>query len=309
MRDQYAGDISDLLKLALLRALAKDRSLGIAWYYNALHDGRPDGRHIEYLSEQRWSEFDPALMTALRSLTQRSVSALEQLPIWPEQIRFHRDPLPRATGRKEWAAAMNQALGGCRLVFLDPDNGLGETTLRHATFEEVKLLRRPGERALVLIKFPGRESFGAQEARYHDHLRTKTGVEHLLTMRTSVTVPAKNGAVAPRFRWFTLLDPDDELAARFDVFANQLSRIRNVNAVISDGASPHPRAALDPASGTLPEVPTFPGTDIPLRTLFDTLEAGLTINEFVIRFPSITRKSALQTLQRARDAILRRSTF
>ena len=33
MRDQYAGDISDLLKLSLLRTLAAgDRSLGVGWY-------------------------------------------------------------------------------------------------------------------------------------------------------------------------------------------------------------------------------------------------------------------------------------
>jgi hypothetical protein len=41
MRDQYAGDISDVLKFAFLRALAgKDRTLGIAWYYAPGDDGR-----------------------------------------------------------------------------------------------------------------------------------------------------------------------------------------------------------------------------------------------------------------------------
>ena len=34
MRDQYAGNVSDVLKFAFLRALAgADRALGIAWYY------------------------------------------------------------------------------------------------------------------------------------------------------------------------------------------------------------------------------------------------------------------------------------
>jgi hypothetical protein len=34
MRDQYAGDVSDVLKFAFLRALAgADRALGIARYY------------------------------------------------------------------------------------------------------------------------------------------------------------------------------------------------------------------------------------------------------------------------------------
>ena len=33
MRDQYAGDISDVLKFAFLRTLAgQDKTLGVAWY-------------------------------------------------------------------------------------------------------------------------------------------------------------------------------------------------------------------------------------------------------------------------------------
>jgi hypothetical protein len=45
MRDQYAGDISDVLKFAFLGTLAgTDRRLGIAWYYLSGDDGRPDGR-------------------------------------------------------------------------------------------------------------------------------------------------------------------------------------------------------------------------------------------------------------------------
>ena len=36
MRDQFAGDISDLRKFAFLRAVTPDKSqLGVAWYYNA----------------------------------------------------------------------------------------------------------------------------------------------------------------------------------------------------------------------------------------------------------------------------------
>ncbi|WP_155268936.1 hypothetical protein [Brucella intermedia] len=45
MRDQYAGEVSDVLKFALLRALARqDRTLGVVWYY-APGD---DGRHLEW---------------------------------------------------------------------------------------------------------------------------------------------------------------------------------------------------------------------------------------------------------------------
>ncbi len=52
MRDQYAGDVSDVLKFAFLRALAvQGRTLGIAWYYVAGDDRGPDGRHLEWRDE------------------------------------------------------------------------------------------------------------------------------------------------------------------------------------------------------------------------------------------------------------------
>jgi hypothetical protein len=49
MRDQYAGDVSDVLKFAFPRALAdSNRALGIAWNDAPGDDGRPHGRHPEW---------------------------------------------------------------------------------------------------------------------------------------------------------------------------------------------------------------------------------------------------------------------
>ena len=60
MRDQYAGDISDFFKFSFLRAVVPDDAvLGVAWYYVQRHDGGPDGRQIEYWSEDRWRVLDP----------------------------------------------------------------------------------------------------------------------------------------------------------------------------------------------------------------------------------------------------------
>ncbi len=48
MRDQYAGDVSDVLNFAFLRALAgQDRTLGVAWYFAPGDDRRADERHLE----------------------------------------------------------------------------------------------------------------------------------------------------------------------------------------------------------------------------------------------------------------------
>ena len=95
MRDQYAGDISDFFKFSFLRAVVPDDAvLGVAWYYVQRHDGGPDGRQIEYWSEDRWRVLDDKVFFALSGLTIRSVEALEKLPIWKVKTLFHRTPLP-----------------------------------------------------------------------------------------------------------------------------------------------------------------------------------------------------------------------
>jgi hypothetical protein len=137
MRDQYAGDISDLLKFALLRKLgADDKTIGVGWYYNPTHDGRPDGRHREYCDETKWGSFDLTLWNALRKLPEQSVAALEKLPIWPTKTRFHRVPVPSTGNRQAWASDMGRALQEASIIFLDPDNGVGRTSVLSLKFVE-----------------------------------------------------------------------------------------------------------------------------------------------------------------------------
>lgn len=89
MRDQYAGDISDVLKFAFLRALARDdRALGVAWYYAPDNDGRADGRHLEWRGEAAWRLLDAQLHTGLSALPERSIAALERAAIWPKGCSF-----------------------------------------------------------------------------------------------------------------------------------------------------------------------------------------------------------------------------
>ena len=57
-------------------------------------------------------------------------------------------------GRSAWGARKRSALDGADIVFLDPDNGIGGETQKHATFSEIRLLRKPG-RAIVFITFLG----------------------------------------------------------------------------------------------------------------------------------------------------------
>jgi hypothetical protein len=241
MRDQYAGDISDVLKFAFLRALASnDRTLGVAWYYVPDNDGRADGRHIEWRGDAAWRRLDAQLHAGLSALLERSVAALERAAIWPKGALFHREPMPQRLRRSAWAARKRAALEGADIVFLDPDNGLGAETEKHATLEEVRLLRRQG-RAIVLITFPGRSApHNVLVQHLHDKLRAEAGAEAALTLRTSISLPRAPGSpfVIPRQRWFTLIDPDAQLIARARAFAAILASMPRVRTELNIMVTP-----------------------------------------------------------------------
>jgi uncharacterized protein (DUF433 family) len=50
--------------------------------------------------------------------------------------------------------------------------------------------------------------------------------------------------------------------------------------------------------------PVFFGTRVPVQSLFDYLEAGETLDEFLRQFPSVNRGQAIAALELARDALV-----
>ena len=56
--------------------------------------------------------------------------------------------------------------------------------------------------------------------------------------------------------------------------------------------------------GILGGTPVFVGTRVPLQSLFDYLEAGDTLDEFLDQFPSVKREQAIAALELARDALV-----
>jgi uncharacterized protein (DUF433 family) len=50
-------------------------------------------------------------------------------------------------------------------------------------------------------------------------------------------------------------------------------------------------------------VPVFVGTRVPLKNLFDYLEAGDSLDDFLRSFPSVTREQAVAALEMAREAL------
>jgi uncharacterized protein (DUF433 family) len=66
-----------------------------------------------------------------------------------------------------------------------------------------------------------------------------------------------------------------------------------VNVIVKDG---------DILRGT----PVFRGTRVPIRNLFDYLEGGETLDDFLQGFPTVTRESAVAALEEAKDLLLHR---
>ena len=50
--------------------------------------------------------------------------------------------------------------------------------------------------------------------------------------------------------------------------------------------------------------PVFIGTRVPVQSLFDYLEGGETLDEFLHQFPSVRREQAIAALDMARDSVL-----
>lgn len=50
--------------------------------------------------------------------------------------------------------------------------------------------------------------------------------------------------------------------------------------------------------------PVFVGTRVPVQSLFDHLEGGDTLDEFLRQFPSAKREQAVAALDLARDSLL-----
>ena len=51
----------------------------------------------------------------------------------------------------------------------------------------------------------------------------------------------------------------------------------------------------------------FRGTRVPIQTLFDYLEGGETLEDFLQGFPTVTRESAVAALEEAKELLLARS--
>jgi len=62
------------------------------------------------------------------------------------------------------------------------------------------------------------------------------------------------------------------------------------------------------SSDTLGGTPVFCGTRVPIQTLFDYLESGETLEDFLEGFPAVSRESAVSALEEAKHLFLARDS-
>ena len=51
-------------------------------------------------------------------------------------------------------------------------------------------------------------------------------------------------------------------------------------------------------------VPVFRGTRVPVQTLFEYIEGGETLEDFLLGYPTVSRELALEALQEAKHLLL-----
>lgn len=227
MQNRYVGDIGDYVKLAILRALAPGRSLGVVWWIFPDEHHNADGSHRKYLErENEWKRFDPDLFEALLQIVKQKkhVHALEKALGFRNTV-FISDPVPceirpftqRPSERKIWLATIKEKLKDCDLVFLDPDNGIAS--------EKLKLTQRCAGKSVTIDEIKALQEDNRAMVVYHHHTRFKGGHSseiHDLSARLRKSGVHVSGALrakswAPRV--FFLLNGNKDLGDRAESIA------------------------------------------------------------------------------------------
>ena len=66
--------------------------------------------------------------------------------------------------------------------------------------------------------------------------------------------------------------------------------------------------AITRDADTMHGQPVFRGTRVPVQTLFDYLEGGETLDDFLEGFPTVSRDLAIAALEEARRLLLARAS-
>jgi len=132
MQDRYAGDVGDFGKIGMLRCIEKlGIKVGVNWYLVGDESHNNDGKHIGYQKDKKFLGCDDDLLCGLSNMIEkgkRSVAELEKLNLLSTGKYYHKrlieSEVRDKNNRIKWHQNALDAMQGCDLVFLDPDNGM-----------------------------------------------------------------------------------------------------------------------------------------------------------------------------------------
>ncbi len=96
------------------------------------------------------------------------------------------------------------------------------------------------------------------------------------------------------------LDRAEEMQKKALAIEEKLGRQEGMAPVTGRQAKPVVSCSPDVMGGT----PVFVGTRVPVQTLLDYLEAGDSIDEFLVGFPSVSREQVIQFVEQAKDRLV-----
>ena len=240
MQDHHTGDFGDYVKYALLRRLAPNRRLGIAWYKNTSRWPPQHGNTIQYLNNpQQWQHRDQEVFDTLQHIVEnrrRATSQIEASGLL-RGARYANEPQPtdvadldlRRKWREEWFERTFAKLRDRNLIYIDPDTGIclnndftyGQlATWEHVPVCELQRLERDDQgnrRPVVVYHTPNRnQTHAAQIAYWKDRLNCQYAFH----------VPSQDIAGQPLGpRVFFVLDPDSPMVVNLQAFANDWNGI------------------------------------------------------------------------------------
>ena len=201
MKNQYFGDVNDFKKYGLLRHLASggEGELAVCWS-RTVDDTRSDGSRIHYLEDPaHWRELDPVVFDFVHDQVLekriRDVDALASSNLLPRS-RFFGDVLEdELANRDAYFNRFFRFARGAKLVFFDPDNGLGITAVQRGERRsskyvypcEVERAWSAGHSVLFYQHFPRRPR-DAFLGRLVSTLATLTGLKSVVFFVTSHVV-------------------------------------------------------------------------------------------------------------------------
>ena len=206
MQNRYVGDIGDFGKLGLLSFLSKETglSIGINCYLTEpvtqKEKKNSDGKYIEY---ENLKDYDVELYSKLNEISHsnnRNVVALKKANLVRDTKYFEASLVE---DREKWHQDALVALEGCKVVFLDPDNGL---EVKSAKGKSLKKYVKKGELADYYNKGSS-VIYYQHQARKKDEDYIKQNKELLKDFPDATLIPLKFIKISSRY-YFFIVQPD-----------------------------------------------------------------------------------------------------